>query len=57
MTYDLIITDSHVMTPNGMVEKNLVIEEESPVKNSKHFKKTVCYLFRQAKSRLITQKP
>jgi dihydropyrimidinase len=28
MTYDLIITDSHVMTPNGMVEKNLVIEDE-----------------------------
>ena len=27
MTYDLIITDSHVMTPNGMVEKNLVIED------------------------------
>ena len=26
MTSDLIITDSHVMTPNGMVEKNLVIE-------------------------------
>ena len=28
MTYDLIITDSHVMTPNGMVERNLVIEDE-----------------------------
>jgi len=28
MTYDLIITDSHVITPNGMVEKNLVIEDE-----------------------------
>ena len=27
MTYDLIITDSHVMTPIGMVEKNLVIED------------------------------
>ena len=27
MTYDLIITDSHVMTPNGIVEKNIVIEE------------------------------
>ena len=27
MTYDLIITDSHVMTPNGIVEKNLVIED------------------------------
>ena len=26
MTYDLIITDSHVMTPNGMVEKNIVID-------------------------------
>ncbi|MBC8250545.1 MAG: dihydroorotase family protein [Candidatus Nitrosopelagicus sp.] len=26
MTYDLIITDSHVMTPTGMTEKNLVIE-------------------------------
>ena len=28
MTYDLIITDSHVITPNGVVEKNLVIEDE-----------------------------
>ncbi len=27
MTYDLIITDSHVMTPNGIVEKNIVIED------------------------------
>ena len=27
MTYDLIITDSHVMTPTGMVEKNLIIED------------------------------
>ena len=27
MTYDLLITDSHVMTQNGMVEKNLVIED------------------------------
>jgi len=27
MTYDLIITDSHVITPNGLVEKNLVIED------------------------------
>ena len=28
MTYDLIITDSHVMTPHGMVEKNIVIDSE-----------------------------
>ena len=27
MTYDLLITDSHVITPNGMIEKNLVIED------------------------------
>jgi len=27
MTYDLIITDSHVMTQNGIVEKNIVIED------------------------------
>ena len=27
MTYDLLITDSHVMTQNGMIEKNLVIED------------------------------
>ena len=27
MTYDLLITDSHVMTQNGMVEKNLVVED------------------------------
>ena len=26
MTYDLLITDSHVITPNGMVEKNVVVE-------------------------------
>ena len=24
MTYDLLITDSHVITPKGMVEKNIV---------------------------------
>ena len=27
MTYDLLITDSHVITPNGMVEKNLVVDD------------------------------
>jgi len=27
MTYDLLITDSHVMTQNGMVEKNIVIDD------------------------------
>jgi dihydropyrimidinase len=27
MTYDLIITDSHVMTQNGIAEKNIVIED------------------------------
>ena len=27
MTYDLLITDSHVMTQNSMVEKNLVVED------------------------------
>jgi len=27
MTYDTIITDSHVMTSNGMVEKNIVIDD------------------------------
>tara|TARA_Y100000590_G_scaffold412467_1_gene507475 strand:- start:1511 stop:2899 length:1389 start_codon:yes stop_codon:yes gene_type:complete len=27
MTYDLIITDSHVMAQNGMIEKNIVIDE------------------------------
>ena len=26
MTYDLLITDSHVITPKGMVEKNIVVE-------------------------------
>ena len=26
MTYDLLITDSHVITPNGMIEKNLVVD-------------------------------
>ena len=26
MTYDLIIADSHVITPHGMVEKNIVID-------------------------------
>ena len=27
MTYDLLITDSHVITPEkGMVEKNIVVE-------------------------------
>ena len=27
MTYDLLISDSHVITPNGMVEKNLVVDD------------------------------
>ena len=27
MTYDLLITDSHVITPKGMVEKNIVVEK------------------------------
>ena len=27
MTYDLLITDSHVITPNGMIEKNLVVDD------------------------------
>ena len=27
MTYDLIITNSHVMSSNGMVEKNLVVDD------------------------------
>ena len=27
MTYDLIITNSHVMSPNGMIEKNIIIDE------------------------------
>ena len=26
MTYDLLITDSHVIPPKGMVEKNIVVE-------------------------------
>ena len=27
MTYDLIITNSHVITPTGMIEKNIVIDD------------------------------
>ena len=27
MTYDLIITDSHVMSANGIIEKNIVIDD------------------------------
>ncbi|MBS1267509.1 MAG: Allantoinase [Nitrosopumilus sp.] len=27
MTYDTVITDSHVMSPQGMVDKNIVIDE------------------------------
>jgi len=33
MTYDLLITDSHVITPKGMVEKNIV--KIIPVKKPK----------------------
>ncbi len=31
MIYDTVIVDSHVMLPNGMVEKNIVIDEEKIV--------------------------
>lgn len=31
MTYDTVIVDSHVMLPSGMVEKNIVIDEEKIV--------------------------
>ena len=27
MTYDSVIVDSHVITPRGMEEKNIVIDE------------------------------
>ena len=28
MTYDTVIVDSHVILPNGMIDKNIVIDEE-----------------------------
>ena len=31
MTYDSVIVGSHVMTPRGMEEKNIVIDEEKIV--------------------------
>jgi len=27
MTYDAVIADSHVILPQGMVEKNIIIDE------------------------------
>jgi dihydropyrimidinase len=31
MTYDTVIVDSHVVLPQGMVNKNIVIDEEKIV--------------------------
>ena len=36
MTYDAVITDSHVMLPQGMIEKNIIIDDQKIVGFTNH---------------------